>query len=284
MGIHAKEVEAGERFEFGRNWARFLSTLTESQIENATESLRVMLGCDRSPTKLAAYKPLEGRSFIDVGSGSGLFSLAARRLGAGVHSFDYDPHSVGCTKELRRRYFPDDPQWVVEEGSALDPAYLASLGRFDVVYSWGVLHHTGSMWEALGNVAPLVAPGGQLVIAIYNDQGTPSHRWKTVKRLYNRTPPALRFLISFPVFVKQYWRPIVKDFLLLRPFHCIRNYDKRRGMTAWSDLVDWVGGYPFEVAKPAELFDFYRVRGFQLERLVTCGGTLGCNELVFRKS
>src|SRR5579862_6834865 len=117
MRTQGQEVDAGERFEFGKNWARFLSTLTEAQIENAVESLRKMLG----------VTTLQARSFVDVGSGSGLFSLAARRLGARVHSFDYDPHSVGCTQELRRRYFPDDPQWTVEEGSALDPAYLASL-------------------------------------------------------------------------------------------------------------------------------------------------------------
>ncbi len=281
MGIQAQEVEAGERFEFGKNWARFLAGLTESQVESAAESLRKMLGYERSAPDAA---PLAGRTFVDVGSGSGLFSLAARRLGARVYSFDYDPHSVGCTKELRRRYFADDPQWTIEEGSALDPAYLASLGRFDIVYSWGVLHHTGSMWAALGNVAPLVAQGGLLFIAIYNDQGTPSRRWKALKKLYNQTP-ALRLPIAAGVFVKQYWRPVVKDFIRLRPFDCIRNYEgKQRGMTAWRDLVDWVGGYPFEVAKPEELFDFYRAWGFQLEKLVTCRGTMGCVELVLRKS
>src|SRR5262245_27430993 len=91
---------------------------------------------------------LAGLSFLDIGSGSGLFSLAARRLGARVHSFDYDPQSVACAAELRRRYFPGDPQWVVEEGSALDADYLTRLGKFDIVYSWGVLHHTGRMWRS----------------------------------------------------------------------------------------------------------------------------------------
>jgi SAM-dependent methyltransferase len=274
MRTQGQEVDAGERFEFGKNWARFLSTLTEAQIENAVESLRKMLG----------VTSLQSRTFVDVGSGSGLFSLAARRLGARVHSFDYDPHSVGCTQELRRRYFPDDPQWIVEEGSALDPVYLSSLGQFDIVYSWGVLHHTGSMWEALGNVVRLVAPGGLLFIAIYNDQGTPSRRWTALKKFYNKTPQPLRFPILAVVFVKEYWRRLLKDFLLLRPFNSIRNYEgKRRGMTAWRDLVDWVGGYPFEVARPEELFDFYRARGFQLEKLITCGNS-GCNELVFKKT
>ncbi len=274
MGIHAQEVDAGERFEFGKNWTRFLAHLSDPQIEAAVQSLQTRLGA----------AGLSGRSFVDVGSGSGLFSLAARRLGARVHSFDYDPHSVACTQELRRRYFPEDPDWRIEEGSALDPAYLASLGQFDIVYSWGVLHHTGAMWEALANVAPMVAPGGLLFIAIYNDQGTASRRWKSVKKLYNRTPAPLRFLISGPVFVQQYWRPLLKDIVLLRPFHTIRHYEgKRRGMTAWRDLIDWVGGYPFEVAKPEELFEFYQARGFRLKKLVTCRGTLGCVEVVLKR-
>lgn len=275
MKNQAREVEAGERFEFGKNWARFLSRLDELQIESAMLSLQRML----------EVGDLRGRSFLDVGSGSGLFSLAARRLGARVHSFDYDSYSVGCTQELRRRYFPDDPLWAVEEGSVLDRVYLNSLGRFDVLYSWGVLHHTGAMWQALDNVAPLVNPGGLLFIAIYNDQGAWSRRWKAVKKLYNRTPRPLRFMISGPAFLKEYWRPIIKDFLRFQPFNAIRNYEgKRRGMTAWRDLIDWVGGYPFEVATPGDLFDFYRVRGFQLQKLTTCGGSLGCNELVFKKN
>ena len=133
--LHASQVAAGERFEFGRNWSRFLSLLDDSRIERAEASLKLMLETDT----------LDGKSFLDIGSGSGLFSLAARRLGARVHSFDFDPQSVACTKELRRRYFPNDSRWSVDEASALDQSYLASLGSFDVVYSWGVLHHTGRM-------------------------------------------------------------------------------------------------------------------------------------------
>jgi 2-polyprenyl-6-hydroxyphenyl methylase/3-demethylubiquinone-9 3-methyltransferase len=206
-------------------------------------------------------------------------------LGARVHSFDYDPNSVGCTQELKRRYFPDDAQWIIEPGSALDADYITSLGKFDVVYSWGVLHHTGNMWTALANAAIPVASRGKLFVAIYNNQGTASIRWTKVKRTYNRLPKGLRFLLVWPSFWVLNWRPLVKDTLRLRPLYSIRNYGKDgRGMSFWQDLVDWVGGYPFEVATPEQIFDFYRERGFGLTRLRTAGGSLGCNEFVFQKN
>lgn len=270
---HAREVVSGERFEFGKNWRRFLGSLTEERIGEAQNSLVDSLG----------WSSLQGKRFLDIGSGSGLFSLAARRLGAQVRSFDYDPESVACTRELRRRYFPDGKDWIVEAGSVLDEQYLSTLGQFDVVYSWGVLHHTGQMWQALANVVPLVSEGGRLLISIYNDQGAVSRRWGWVKRTYNRLPRLCRFPVLCAFFLGLYWRPLLKDVLLLRPFRFIRSYGKTRGMTIWRDLADWIGGYPFEVAKPEQIFDFYRERGFTLTRLRTCND-LGCNEFVFERT
>ncbi|HEU5439178.1 MAG TPA: class I SAM-dependent methyltransferase [Ktedonobacterales bacterium] len=266
-----REVSAGQRFEFGKNWRRFLNTLNEQRIARAEESLRSYLGVD----------DLRGRSFLDVGSGSGLFSLAARRLGASVRSLDYDPVAVECARELRRRYYPDDDAWIIERGSALDAPYLTSLGTFDVVYSWGVLHHTGAMWQALENVSALVVPGGSLFISIYNDQGRTSRRWWRYKRAYNRLPRGVRFALLLPVALRNWGPSTVRDLARGRPFASWRAYSQRRGMTPWTDVVDWVGGFPFEVARPEQVFDFFRQRGYELRKLKTVGGGIGCNEFVF---
>jgi 2-polyprenyl-6-hydroxyphenyl methylase/3-demethylubiquinone-9 3-methyltransferase len=283
IASHKQEIESGARFEFGENWSRFLTLLNEDRIVEAEKSLQNMLG-------LKNGESLEGKSFIDIGSGSGLFSLAARRLGARVHSFDYDPKSVACAKELKRRFFtPDssgDPNWIINEASALDKDYLNSLGQFDVVYSWGVLHHTGRMWQALENVAGLVKPEGKLFIAIYNDTGSQAARWNTIKKTYNNLPRILRAPFAALMILPQEAKNFAKAMLSFRPGDYVKTwtqYDRSRGMNRWRDIIDWVGGYPYEVATPDEIFDFYHEHGFDLSKM-RCGHVgLGCNEFVFTK-
>lgn len=272
---HAREVADRERFQFGSNWARFLGLVDEQRICQAEDSLRTMLN----------RTDLSGVSFLDIGSGSGLFSLAARRLGARVRSFDYDPQSVACTRELRRRYFPGDDDWIVDQGSILDPDFVRDLGTFDVVYSWGVLHHTGHMWNALELSHQAVAPDGCLFIAIYNDMGAQTTRWRALKKTYVRLPAALQPAFAALVFLPQEFRLAVSAVLRGKPSEYVKSwtgYRANRGMSKWRDIVDWVGGYPYEAAKPDAIFQFFKDRGYTLEAL-RCLGGLGCNEFLFKK-
>lgn len=273
---HETEVSAGERFEFGKNWSAFLEVLDEPRILKAEESLREMLETES----------LVGKTFLDIGSGSGLFSLAARRLGARVYSFDYDSNSFACTEELKRRYFPDDENWRVEQGSALDEKYVASLGKFDIVYSWGVLHHTGEMWRALENAVLPVADGGKLFVAIYNDTGSQATRWHWIKKTYCKLPKPLKIPFAaatiLPYEAKCFFTFAAKG----KPHEYVRhwiNYRNGRGMNHWRDIIDWVGGFPYEFASADEIFEFYKARGFFLMKLKTKGVGLGCNEFVFER-
>jgi len=274
-----------DHFEFGANWSRFLRHVDENRIATAISSLQTMLRTES----------LAGKTFLDVGSGSGLFSLAAHRLGASVVSLDCDPQSVACTQELKRRFAKEQPDWQILPGSILDEGLVESVGRFDVVYAWGVLHHTGEMWKAVARVARSVNEGGYFWLAIYNDQQYVSRAWWNIKRWYQRLPRAMRpayvALIGGVLFCKRALVTLLACLLRLvtlrNPLQPIQNWfseRQSRGMLAWYDLMDWVGGWPFEVARPEEVFRFLRNRGFTLAELVTCGDGHGCNEYLFRRS
>ncbi len=263
------------RFAFGRNWQQFLRVLDEERIHEAEKSL-----CD-----MLHIQDMSGKSFLDVGSGSGLFSLAAMRLGASrVHSLDYDPQSVACANELKNRFFPDSAHWTIERGDALEKNYLAGLGTYDFVYSWGVLHHTGNLWQAMENVLTLVAEGGKIFIAIYNDGGKKSRQWYRLKRLYNQNK---FFRIALPAaFIPlNVIRGLIRDLSSRKnPLTRYREYKKNRGMSVVRDWIDWIGGWPYEFAKPEEVSEFFKGREFEMLLCVNRSGwALGNNEFVFAR-
>lgn len=241
----SEESGRGTRFAFGENWESFLAHLDEDRIDRAVAELREAF-------ELSTF---EGKSFLDAGCGSGLFSLAASRLGATrIVSFDYDPQSVASCNRLANREEITD--WEVQTGDLLDVEFLDGLGTFDLVYCWGVAHHTGDMWNAIANLPPRVNQGGKLCLGIYNrverDESIyTSHRARQVKQLYHRIPGFLRRAMVYGYGTLH----LAGRTLLKRdnPMSYVRSYRENRGMEYWHDVEDWLGGMPFEYASTEEV-------------------------------
>jgi 2-polyprenyl-3-methyl-5-hydroxy-6-metoxy-1,4-benzoquinol methylase len=227
------------RFQFGKNWQRYIETsLSEEKITQSASHLKSFLRVEN----------LRGKTFLDVGSGSGIHSLAALRLGADrIFSFDYDENSVSATARLRGNA-GSPVNWTVEQGSVLDEHYMQKLDKFDVVYSWGVLHHTGDMWSAVRNASIPLRPGGVFYIALYSPEiyvSPPSHNWLDVKQQYNAASNFRKKKME----LSYVWRTVVRPTLRSgrNPFSIMREYGDR-GMTFWTDVRDWLGGYPMDFA------------------------------------
>ncbi|MCL4206941.1 MAG: class I SAM-dependent methyltransferase [Pirellulaceae bacterium] len=269
-----QQVRAGQRFAFGENWQRFLACLDEARIGEAEASLREMLH----------VTDLRNRTFLDVGSGSGLFSLAAMRLGAArVHSFDFDPQCVACAQTLKQRFFPRADRWTIDCGDILSVEYLATVPQADIVYCWGMLHQTGQMWQALENTLRLVVPGGLVYLSIYNHQPLLTPCWIAVKRLYNRLPHGLRWPLVLGYLAVKTPLLMARDIVTNHGERRRASAGQRRGMSRFHDAADWIGGYPHQTAKPESVFRFVRDRGFVLTDLTTVGGGSGCNQFVFKR-
>ncbi len=268
-------------YAFGKNWERFVATaLTPAKEREAVASLTAFTG----------LADLRGKSFLDIGCGSGLFSLAAHTLGAdSVTSFDVDPFSVQTTRFLHERA-GKPASWTVGEGSVLDPAYLQTVGTHDLVYSWGVLHHTGKMREAISNAADRVKPGGLLYIAIYNTADTwgphadgrigPARFWEKEKKFYVSLPAWIQRCVDAAAMTA-----MVAGYLVTfqNPVRKIREHAaKYRGMDWATDIRDWLGGYPYEHARAHEVFAWVKGKGFTLENL-RAWNDLRNNEFLFRK-
>lgn len=263
-----------QRFEFGRNWTAFIKK--DFSLERCEVAKNRILAFTRLPD-------LKGHRFLDVGCGSGIHSLAAANAGADeVYSLDYDSNSVAATNILKSKH-PVAVPWTVERGDALDKEYLSKLGKWSFVYSWGVLHHTGSMWEAIRNVQDLVADGGYFYLALYSKDADfqPSKEfWIEIKQEYVRSSPFTKKMLGW----WYVWRFIMGEKLInfwvfLRR---AREYKNKRGMSIMRDVHDWIGGWPMEYAGDQETVDFLEERfGFEL---VNVEVGQACSEFLFKKT
>ena len=55
-------------------------------------------------------------------------------------------------------------------------------------------------------------------------------------------------------------------------------------MNLWHDMLDWLGGYPFEVSTPENIKLYFKKKGYSLIKTNLCDGKMGCNEFLFRKN
>jgi predicted RNA methylase len=268
-------LEFESHFSFGENWAQYAQKIDERRIEEAERSLIRLLG---------GREWIEGKTFLDIGCGSGLFALAAVRLGCKrLLAVDLDPNSVETTRKTLERYAPAGANWDCKRISVfdLDPAHV---GTFEVVYSWGVLHHTGAMYKAIEKASSVVAPKGTLALALYGK--TPfCGLWRIEKRIYSRSPKWVQRAIERVYHVAVAARLALKGESLKKRRE---TYFQQRGMDMYHDTRDWLGGYPYESISPREAMTFLHKLGFEPIRsfVSPCIGLLGagCDEYSFTKS
>lgn len=258
------------QFDFGQNWKEFSAEgLNSDRVEASRKAFR----------KLTEGVPLDGNSFLDIGFGQGLGLLLAAEAGARCVGLDINPK---CEEALRTtaRFFPGLPLPHAVQGSILDPDCVERLSKladdsgYEVVHSWGVLHHTGDMRAAVRNAASLVASDGFFIVALYNRHWS-SFTWKVIKFLYCKSPRIIqRFLISlfYPVIYAAKWLVTGRN-----------PKEKERGMDFYYDVIDWVGGYPYEYASEGETRAMLEPLGFQLLSVNPPPTPTGCIEYVFRR-
>jgi 2-polyprenyl-6-hydroxyphenyl methylase/3-demethylubiquinone-9 3-methyltransferase len=265
-------TERESHFEFGENWKNYAKTIDQRRIDSAIQGVKKLF-----PDGLA------GMSFLDIGCGSGLHSLAALSLGADqVTGIDIDENSVSTTRELLTKY-ASGADWNAQIVSIFDTS-PAVTGKFDVVYSWGVLHHTGDMWRAIERASHLVKSGGQFALAIYAATATDT-MWKVEKKFYAHAPLPVQWSIR-QIYMAAFLA--AKALLGANPIAHVRNYSETRGMNFSHDAHDWLGGYPYETSSADEMIGrvsalgFRELRSFRLPATSGLFGS-GCNEFVFVK-
>jgi SAM-dependent methyltransferase len=265
-----------KHFAFGKNWELYSRQINSSHIESSKKDL---IG-------LIQLESLQGMSVLDIGSGSGVHSLSMMLLGCkDLVALDYDPDSVSTTNRvLSGKSFKGDFQ--VIQADILKHIPGIDGRTFDLVYSWGVLHHTGDMMKGIDRSISYVKPGALIALALYRKTLLCTF-WRIEKFLYSKSPKILQSLFQktyefvFGLGIK------IKTGQSLRAYKL--SYFQKRGMDFSRDVHDWLGGYPYESIDPRYLIQYMEQRGFTLlnshisKKQIGILGS-GCDEFLFKNN
>lgn len=256
------------QFNFGLNWKEFsLKALSEERVESARRDFRALIGDIQ----------LENKTFLDIGCGQGLSALIASEEHADVVCNDINHISEQLLK-LNKAHFDISNPITFIKGSILEKSIIEKIKEchteYDIVHSWGVVHHTGNMYSAIDALCNLVKKEGYLVLAIYNRHWS-SPYWKLIKYLYNKSPNLIRRMMICLFYYIIY----IAKYLVTHK----SPMEKQRGMDFYYDVIDWVGGYPYEYASIQEISDYVETKGFKLVKSISAEVPTGCNEMIFKR-
>jgi 2-polyprenyl-6-hydroxyphenyl methylase/3-demethylubiquinone-9 3-methyltransferase len=281
--MRKKSTNFTERFDFGENWKNYNKKyLTEDKIRQANEAF----------IKFTEIQTLKELTVVDIGCGSGIHSLNFSRMNPKLLlSFDYDYKSVEATNYLKEVH--KNKNWDVKQGSILDEKFLLRMPQFDLVYAWGVLHHTGNVWLAIKNSCDLVSEGGILYLALYSSDVKMLNRestyWLKVKKKYNQSGFIVKRLIELSFISREkslsalnFLRVLIKS-LVSRQKNKTKFFSRQkryRGMSYLIDVRDWLGGWPMEYVSDDAVIELISSKNFVLKKIKKGEA---CTEFLFKK-
>ena len=263
------EAPTGQ-FAFGRNWKQF--------VERSRLSMRGLMSSVREVRQLFGIPSLEGLKILDLGCGSGLSSLAFRLLGANVVSADVQEESLEAARRMQSIFSPalnpegqeDTSQWSFAKLSALDAWSLAAFQPVDVVYTWGVLHHTGDVWQAIHNAQLPLAEDGLLIVAVYAEEFyDQKDNIINMKKFYRNANVNQQEHLDIAIGIT-WLKPLLHAGK--NPFEILRNFSETRGMDFWTDVRDWLGGWPTEFVSTSAMLSFAKRTGLRCINVRRNGG------------
>lgn len=150
------------RAEFSREWfdeidARFV------------DAARHFAHDERPFGRIIPFDAITGKKVLEIGCGMGLHTELMARAGAEVTALDISPKSVAATKaRLALKGLTADVREV-------DAETLDIQNEYDLIWSWGVIHHSSRTGRVLRNLYGALKPGAQLRFMVYSLDGAEAY-------------------------------------------------------------------------------------------------------------